>query len=183
MSGRRRSELLEHHADLQAGEVGAEAEVRAAAAEGDVLVRRAPDVEAERVVEHVLVAVGRDVEDDDLVAFGDAPGRGSRCRAVAVRRKCMHRRRPAEHLLDGDGHERRVGAAAGPAGRGGPCSASMPWAMRLRVGLVAGHREQQEEEVELELAEPLAVDLGLEERGDDVVVAGWPRFSAASSLA
>src|SRR4029453_14292919 len=39
-------ELLEHHAQLQACEAGAEAEVRAVAAEGDVRVGLAHDVEA-----------------------------------------------------------------------------------------------------------------------------------------
>ena len=46
-----------------------------------------------------------------------------------------------------------------------------PHAPRGRVarGLVAGDREQQHEHVELELAELLAVDLGVDELGDDVV--------------
>ena len=44
-------------------------------------------------------------------------------------------------------------------------------AVRDRVArrLVAGDREQQEEEVEVHLGERVAVDLGLEQRGDDVV--------------
>ena len=50
-------------------------------------VRLAGDVEAERVVEHRLVAVGRDVPHHDLVALRRSPGRGSRVGAVAVRRK------------------------------------------------------------------------------------------------
>ena len=53
--------LLEQHVDLHAGEVHAEAVVRTAAAETDVLVRAAPDVELERPVEDVLVAVRGDV--------------------------------------------------------------------------------------------------------------------------
>ena len=69
MSGSRPQQLLEHHPDLAAGEVGAEAEVRAAGAEADVLVRRARDVEAERVGERALVAVGRVVADHDLLAL------------------------------------------------------------------------------------------------------------------
>ena len=39
--GQAAEQLLEHHLDLAAGEVGAEAEVRAAGTEADVLVRRA----------------------------------------------------------------------------------------------------------------------------------------------
>ena len=44
-------------------------------------------------------------------------------------------------------------------------------AVRDRVArrLVAGDGEQQEEEVEVHLRERVAVDLGLEQRGDDVV--------------
>ena len=49
-------------------------------------------------------------------------------------------------------------------------------------GLVAGDREQQHEHVELELAELLAVDLGVQQLGDDVVArVGAP--SPASSFA
>ena len=61
--------LLEQHVDLHAGEVHPEAVVRAAAAEADVLVRVAQDVELERAVEDVLVAVRGDVPDRDLVAL------------------------------------------------------------------------------------------------------------------
>ena len=52
--GETRQKLLEHHADLELGQVGAEAEVRATAAECDVLVGRARDVEQVRVVESTL---------------------------------------------------------------------------------------------------------------------------------
>ena len=69
-------QVLEHDPDLHAGEVGAEAEVRAAPAEGDVGVGVAPDVEGVGVVEDALVPVGRGVEEDDLVARGDL-----RCRS------------------------------------------------------------------------------------------------------
>ncbi|HZB72063.1 MAG TPA: hypothetical protein VE395_08000, partial [Acidimicrobiales bacterium] len=41
--------------------------------------------------------------------------------------------------------------------------------IRLRVALVAGHGEQQEEHVELELAQLLAFDLGIDEDADEVV--------------
>ena len=65
--GDAREQLLEHHLHLGAGQVGAEAEVRAAAAEGDVhrvRVVLAADVEGVGVVEDVLVAVGRHVPHD-----------------------------------------------------------------------------------------------------------------------
>ena len=99
MSGSRAEQLLEHHPDLAAGEVGAEAEVRTAGAEPDVLVRRAGDVEAERVGELALVAVGRVVEHHDLLALLDllpadlgVPRRGAA--------EVDDRRRPAHDLLD-----------------------------------------------------------------------------------
>src|SRR5579875_3695910 len=43
-------QLLEEQPDLHAGQVGSQAVVRSAAAEGDVVVRAAIDVESERVV-------------------------------------------------------------------------------------------------------------------------------------
>src|SRR3954468_3865611 len=63
--------LLEQDVELQPGERGAEAEVPAAGAESLVLVGLAPDVEAIRVLERLLVAVGGDVPHDDLVALVD----------------------------------------------------------------------------------------------------------------
>ena len=44
-------QLLEHHPHLEPGQRGAQAEVRAAGAEREVAVRRARDVEAERLGE------------------------------------------------------------------------------------------------------------------------------------
>src|SRR5207249_6206217 len=63
-------ELLEHYRDLPPREVRTEAEVRPAA-EAQVVVRIATDVEAERLGEHRLVAVGRAIEEQHLVAFAD----------------------------------------------------------------------------------------------------------------
>src|SRR5688500_1736471 len=60
-------ELFEQDVDLHARQAGTEAEMRSAATERKVIVRLAFDVEAERVVEHVLVAVRRRVPDADLV--------------------------------------------------------------------------------------------------------------------
>ena len=82
-------QLLEDRADLHAGEVGAEAEV-AAEAEGEVAGRVLPaDVEAERVGEDLVVAVGRRVRE---VAAGRRAGT-SRRRSVngswQVRMKCF----------------------------------------------------------------------------------------------
>ena len=64
-------EGAEDQVDLQAGQVGADAVVRAVAAEGQVRVGVAGDVEAERVVEDVLVEVGARVEEADALALVD----------------------------------------------------------------------------------------------------------------
>src|SRR5439155_67247 len=61
-------QLVEHHLDLAAGEVRAQAEVRAARPEADVVVRRARGVEAVGIGPERLVAVRRVVPEDDLVA-------------------------------------------------------------------------------------------------------------------
>src|SRR5690349_17364734 len=74
-------QLPEHDGDLAASQVGAEAEVGAGTAEARVGVRVAGQVEAERLVEHVLVPVGRVVEQHDLVA--------GRERVVAQRRPVL----------------------------------------------------------------------------------------------
>ena len=155
---------------LHAGQVGAEAEVRRrrrrtrCARSGQRSMSK-----RERIVEHLLVAVGRDVPDDDLVALLDllavdlGVGRGG---AAEVE----HRRRPAQDLLD-RAVERAVGVVAQqPRTARGSCM-QRPHAARGGVagGLVAGDREQQHEHVELELGELVAVDLGVDQLGDDVV--------------
>ena len=69
--GQAPEQLPEHHGDLPAGQVGAEAEVRTGTAEAHVVVRLAAHVEAQGIVEHRLVAVGREVEEAQLVAPTD----------------------------------------------------------------------------------------------------------------
>ena len=182
MSGRRVTSSVRISLSSMRGQVGAEAEVRAAAAERDVRVRVAGDVEHERVVPHLLVAVGRDVPDDDPVARLDLPAAdlGVDGRGAA---EVQHRRRPAQDLLD-----RVVDAGRrGRSCRSSNCSGlreERVHAVRGRVagGLVARDREQQHEHVELELAELLALDLGVEELGDDVVARVAARARPASSL-
>src|SRR3954469_20428456 len=60
-------QLFEEDPDLESGEAGTEAEVRADA-KGEVVVRPARDIEAFRVDEVRGVAVGRTVEQDNLLA-------------------------------------------------------------------------------------------------------------------
>src|ERR1700722_19947632 len=64
-----RQQFLKHDPDLAAGEMGAQAEVRAGSTEAYVRVRRSRDVESLWVGEHRLVPVGRPVEQHDLVAL------------------------------------------------------------------------------------------------------------------
>ncbi len=59
----------------------------------------------------------------------------------------------------------------------------MPWLMALRVGLVAGHAQQHEEQVELEVAEHVAVDVGGEEVADTMSSPGSARLRSAISWA
>ena len=78
------------------------------------------------------------------------------------------RRRPAHDLFRRGARERRVGDERLVLIR---VVAERADAVRDRVArrLVAGDRDQQEEEVEVHLRQPVAVDLGVEQRGDDVV--------------
>ena len=105
-------EGAEEQAQLEAGQVGADAEV-GALPEGEVRVGVAADVEAERVVEHGLVAVGRRVGEHhpvarlhrllaDVVVGEDAP------------EHVVERRHPADDLLDQAGHEGGVGGGRLP---------------------------------------------------------------------
>ena len=67
----RSGELLDRDPDLHAGQVGADAVVRAVAAEGDVRVGAAQDVEAVRLVKDLVVEVGRAVEQHQPLALFD----------------------------------------------------------------------------------------------------------------
>ena len=135
-------------------------------------VRR--DVERVRVVEHVLVAVGRRVVDDDLVAFLDllAAELGV---AGGGAPEVVDRAAPAEHLLDA-----RSARASGRSRSSSACVGVLDQRQHA-VGdevagrLVAGDDQRDEEQVELEVVEPVAVDLGLHERGHHVVPRVGPR--------
>ena len=147
--GQAREDLAEHHAHLAAREVGAEAVVRAGAAEADVLVRRARHVEA--------VGTGRTRPRRDSPSCTRA--RPSRRRVIfwpaelgVARRGAAevdHRRRPAHDLLD---RRRRHALEVGR-----PLAALVrEVAERLHAvadgvarGLVAGDHEQHEERRQL----------------------------------
>src|SRR5262245_33149564 len=65
-AGEAADQLLGEHADLEPGEVRAEAVVDSLA-EGEVRVRVAADVEAEGLAEHALVAIRRHLPGRELV--------------------------------------------------------------------------------------------------------------------
>ena len=123
-------QLPEHDRDLAASQVGAEAEVRAGPTEPHVVVGLPGQVEGERVVEDVLVAVGRVVEEDDLL-----PGLellvAQAGEAVVVRRKWItgvagrSRRPPWGQALEVGGHFCALGRVLGQRLK--------PWLMALRV--------------------------------------------------
>src|SRR5436190_16943607 len=106
-----RNELLERDLDLEPGQVGAEAEVDAAGAEGHVQVRVAADVEAVGVVEDLLVAVPGGEPGGDLVALADrlAAEREIACRGPP---EVVHGSRPAQDLLARRPVKARIGAQA-----------------------------------------------------------------------
>src|SRR5262245_43081054 len=91
-------QLFEKDVYLHPGELRAETEMGTAAPERDVRVRGALDVEPERIVEHVFVAIRRDVVEGDLVAVFDrltAEFEVSRGVAAEVHDRC----RPPEDLF------------------------------------------------------------------------------------
>ena len=103
-------QLLEHDPHLEPGQVGAQAVVDAVA-EGEVGVGAAPEVEADRVDEDLLVPVGRALPEQHLVPGPDRVARqvgGDRGGAPLGRRG----RGPAQDLLD----RRRQQAEVGPQG-------------------------------------------------------------------
>src|SRR5882757_10966654 len=91
-------QFLEQRLELHAGQVATQAEVRAAAAEADVVVRFAGDVEALWGVEHRLVLIAGAVEHHDLLPGGDglAVDLGVDARGAPERH---HRAGPTDELL------------------------------------------------------------------------------------
>src|SRR3954469_13024764 len=100
--GQPREQLGEDRAQLRAGQRRAQTVVRPAAAEADVMIGVAGDVEGPWVREGVVVPVARVVEEHDLLALADRLAV-----QLGVARggppEGQHRRRPAHELLDGGG--------------------------------------------------------------------------------
>ena len=126
------AQLVEHHPDLEPGQVRAEAVVHAVT-EAEVRIRVAAEVEAERIGEHVLVAVRRRFPEHHLVAGVHglaAQVEVTRRGATVVRGRVG----PAHDLLDRA--RRRVGRPASRSVRhwsGNASSATTAPAIALRV--------------------------------------------------
>ena len=97
---------------------------------------------------------------------------------VAVRRNCTTGVHEAQHLLDRAGQERAVGAQRRELVG---VREQRQHAARDEVArrVAAGVDEQQEEQVELEVGEPLAVDLGGEQHARRCRRRAAPRFARA----
>ena len=139
--------------------------MRTGAAESDVRIRVAQDVERVGVIEDLFVEVGRAVGhhqplpllDLDAAQLGVLGG-------GALERR--HRRRPADDLVNG--RRRAFLLVQLPLIR---IVRERDHSVRDRVagGLIARHREHDDEEAELVVGELLPVDVGLDQGGDDVV--------------
>jgi len=157
-------EYVEHHLQLQPGEVRPDAVVGATGPEGDVGVRRPSDVEAQWFVEDLLVEVGRgEVEGHPLTSRHRVAADLGVHEGGAL--ESDSRRGPAQDLVDGRGRAfvppplplvRMLQEGQHAVGRG------------LSGRLVAGHREDHEEEGVLLTRQLLPVGVGLHEAAGDV---------------
>ena len=135
--------------------------------EGQVTVRVAIDPEVLRIAEHRLVEVRRFEHQHDLLA-------GFQRRAVELgvggqrAAHVLHRRRPAQHLLDRPGQQIRLRHERLPLIA---VTQQLLGAARQRVagGLVAADQDQQCLEHDLVIRHPLALDLGVDQNREQVV--------------
>ena len=165
-------QVLEHHPDLHAGQVGPQAEVGTTGAEGHVGVGVAGDVEDLRVIEDGLVAVGRDVEEHHLGVGLD--GLAAELEVLSGLAPEVHDRgHVAQHLLDGRRQERAVVAEQFPL-VGIVEEGGHPPRDQISGGLVAGHGEEEEEQLELHVGELLPVDVHAGQHAHQVVVGIGP---------
>ena len=153
---------------LELREVRPEAEVRPAEAEREMPVRLPAEVEPVRIGELLLVVVAGGVPHRHLIAGLDPAAVDRRRRVVAVRRKwctgCARRRISSAAVPASDGSAISRAISSGWASR-----SSRPRLIVCRVVSLPGGREEDEEEPELVLGEPRAVELGLDELRRDVV--------------
>src|SRR5690606_38445662 len=150
------------------GEVGAEAEVRAGAAEADVGVRVAAHVEDVGGVEVGRVAVGGAVEHDEALAGGEVPaGQGDVLGGRAAHEH--HRGGVAHDLLDRRGRGALEVVLPDAALLGVLGEELHGVADRRAGGVVPGHGQEYEERPQLLGRHHLVVDVGGDEGGGEVV--------------
>ena len=178
-------QLAEHHADLAAREVGAETEVRARAAEADVLV----GLRARRRTSNgrSKTASSRFAELYHSTTF--SPSRISCPRnsvsRVAVRRKWITG--VAQRTISSTAVGATRSKSASHSARCSGCSlnAFMPWLIALRVVSLPATTSRTKNEPSSCVGEPLAVDLGVDQRGGQVVgrvLSGACRASSCDEL-
>ena len=130
------------------------------------------DVEAEGIGEVGLVAVGGRVEQEELVALREL-------RAVEVdvarngARHVLHRTDPAQHLFDRRREQRPILPEPLPL-LGVRQELVGAAAHDVTGGLVAADQDQERLEHELLVVQSFAVDLGVDERADDVLARRRP---------
>ncbi len=179
MPSHAQQQFIEHGADLGAGEHGAQAVVRSAAAERDMWVGMASDVECERRVEDFLVAIRRTQHRHHPLALGDVLAVHLDVDLGAAS-PVRDRRRPAQHLLDGAGSHGFVVAV--PLDLFGIRDERLQSdGQRVLGGVAAGEREHEEEELEFvcgqaELLTVVAGDDAGRNRAPDVVGGVAPLF-------
>ena len=139
--------------------------MRSAAAERDVRVLGAADVERERVVENVFVAVGGAQHRDHAVALGDGDAIHLHVDLRAARPE-RDGGRPAQHLLDRARSDRLVGAIALDLLRVGD-ERLKSRGQRVLRGVAAGERDDEEEDLQFigRNRQLLAVLVGHDRRG------------------
>ncbi len=164
--GQAGQEAFEHDLELQAGQLVAQAEV-GAEAEGHVRVGAAGDVEGVGLVEDGLVAVGRGVEEEQLLALADG---GVAQLDVAGGRAghVLDGRHPAQHLLDRTGQQ-----AFGVGGQAGQLLGPGQQLLHAAADdvarrLVAADEDEQGLVDERGVVERVAADLGLAQDADEV---------------
>ena len=160
-------EFVVHHADFHAGQARAQAVVRAPGAERQVLVRCTGHIERHRIDEHLLVPVGCAVPDRDFVAFFDlfAVHLDIALRGAA---ELHHGSAPTEEFLHG------IQGGASAFRESSPLIRILEQrkhgvGQQIAGCLIAGHGQQKEEQVELHVAQRLAVDFGSQKRAYDVI--------------
>src|ERR1700722_18014325 len=68
-------QLTKYHGDLASGKVRSQTKVWTRSAEAVVIIRRPPYVEEARVLEDILIAIGRDVVHEDFVPLHEVHAR------------------------------------------------------------------------------------------------------------